>query len=350
MSDPTLPATPDPAAAPDFPAAPDPPAARDRPAAPDPWSGLRRFTPARIALGAVGASLPTSELLAFSLAHARARDAVHLAFESEALAASFEAAGFPILYARSQATNRLEYLSRPDLGRRLDPASVPALTLHGPAPANRLTVVVADGLSSLAAARHALPLLLALKPHLSSWQLDSVVLATEARVALSDPIGQLREAEAVLILLGERPGLSSVDSLGAYLTYAPRPGRTDAERNCVSNIRIGGLPYENRRRSPLSASRSVPARRQGRHLRQRPQRHRSKRPRTAVTSALSIPIQPPNRPAGGCSSGIHIPFARDSSHPERIGGNGEIRQGESVRHRAPGQQLSRSVPRMDETL
>ena len=209
----------------------------------DPWSELRRFTDARIALGSVGASLRTSEVLAFSMAHARARDAVHLPFDPDTLAASFEAAGFPTLRARSQAANRLQYLSRPDLGRRLDPTSIPALTSSETAPLNRLTVIVADGLSSLAPSTHALPLLLELRARLTRWTIDSVVLATQARVALGDEIGALRHAEAVVMLLGERPGLSSIDSLGLYLTYTPRPGRTDAERNCISNIRRGGLSY-----------------------------------------------------------------------------------------------------------
>ena len=209
----------------------------------DPWIELRRFTDARIALGSVGASLPTAEVLDFSMAHARARDAVYFPFDVEALASSLEAADFSTLRVRSQATDRLQYLGRPDLGRRLDPASASALTSQIPAPPHRLTVVVADGLSALAATRHALPLLLELRSRLSNWTLDSVVLATGARVALADQIGELRGSEAVVILLGERPGLSSTDSLGIYLTYAPRPGRTEAERNCISNVRREGLSY-----------------------------------------------------------------------------------------------------------
>ena len=210
---------------------------------PDPWAGLRRHTPARIALGRVGASLPSAEVLSFAMAHARARDAVHHVLDTVALATSLEQAGFSTLQVRSQATSRTEYLSRPDLGRRLALASRSGIMHTEESPRRRLTVVVADGLSSLAPERHALPLLAALRTRLVGWSLDAVIVATQARVALADEIGELRGAEAVVILLGERPGLSSPDSLGAYLTYAPRRGRLDADRNCISNVREGGLGY-----------------------------------------------------------------------------------------------------------
>jgi ethanolamine ammonia-lyase small subunit len=212
---------------------------------PDAWHTLRRYTPARIALGRVGASLPTGEVLDFSMAHARARDAVHLPFDPETLASALKQAGFSTIEVRSLAANRSEYLRRPDLGRRLDPACGPLLR-DDAAPIHRLTMIVGDGLSALAPARHALPLLLELQAQLAqiqTWSLDSIILANQARVALSDQIGQLRGAEAAVILLGERPGLSSPDSLGVYLTYAPRHGRSDAERNCLSNIRHEGLSY-----------------------------------------------------------------------------------------------------------
>lgn len=212
-------------------------------AQPDPWKDLRRFTQARIALGSVGTSLPTSSVLEFSMAHARARDAVHLPLDVDQLASSFEAASFSILRVSSQATNRQEYLARPDLGRTLFPASRDSLLDPKPIPPHRLTLVVADGLSSLAPTRHALPLALQLRTQLPDWHLDSITIATQARVALGDEIGHLRSAEAVVILIGERPGLSSTDSLGAYITYAPHPGRTDAERNCISNIHHEGLSY-----------------------------------------------------------------------------------------------------------
>lgn len=215
----------------------------DVPRVPDPWAELRRYTQARIALGRVGSSQKTEEILEFSMAHARAKDAVHLPFEMQAVSSGLNAAGFATIEVRSQAENRSEYLKRPDLGRLLHPDSHALLRTQETIPHDRLTVVVADGLSALACSRHAVPLLLALQVQLSGWSIDRVVVAAQARVALSDPIGLLREAEAALILLGERPGLSSPDSLGAYLTYQPRPGRSDAERNCVSNIRPEGLPY-----------------------------------------------------------------------------------------------------------
>ena len=212
------------------------------------WTHLSRYTPARVALGRVGASLPTAEVLAFSLAHARARDAVHLPLDTEALAAALEAEGFATVQVRSQARDRSEYLRRPDLGRRLHSEDrVLLLDQAPPAPAGRLTCVVADGLSSLAPARHALPLLQELRSRLTReacpWRVDTVILASQARVALGDEIGELRGATAVVVLIGERPGLSSPDSLGLYLTYAPHPGCSDAERNCISNVRSGGLSY-----------------------------------------------------------------------------------------------------------
>jgi ethanolamine ammonia-lyase small subunit len=213
----------------------------------DNWQALRKYTSARIALGRVGSSLPTAEVLGFSMAHARARDAVHLPLDADALAAALEQAGFPTLRARSLAANRSEYLRRPDLGRRLHTDCRAALTPSEPPPAHRLTVVVGDGLSALAPTRHALPLLVAVREQITrltfNWEMDAVIIASQARVALSDEIGELRGAEAAVILLGERPGLSSPDSLGVYMTYAPRPGRTDAERNCLSNVRREGLSY-----------------------------------------------------------------------------------------------------------
>jgi ethanolamine ammonia-lyase small subunit len=209
----------------------------------DPWTALRRCTDARIALGRVGASLTTSEVLDFSMAHARARDAVHLRLDADRLAASLADAGFSTLRAWSRAADRAEYLKRPDLGRRLAPECSASLSVTGAAPNNRLTVVVADGLSASATMEHAVPMLLALRARLTDWELDAVVIATQARVALADETGELRGAEAVVILLGERPGLSSPDSLGIYMTYAPKLGRSDAERNCISNVRAAGLSY-----------------------------------------------------------------------------------------------------------
>ena len=216
-----------------------------QPAPPDPWASLRALTSARIALGRAGASLPTREVLAFALDHARARDAVHLDFDANAVAAQIEALGLATLSVASAVPDRPTYLRRPDLGRRLAPASAFRLDAAEPKGAD-LAIVVADGLSSAAVHAHAAPLIAALQPHIAAagWRLADVVLARQGRVALGDEIGERLGARLVLLLVGERPGLSSPDSLGAYITFAPRVGRTDAERNCVSNIRPAGLTYE----------------------------------------------------------------------------------------------------------
>jgi ethanolamine ammonia-lyase small subunit len=177
------------------------------------------------------------------MAHARARDAIYTAFQADVLALELERSGFSWIKAWSRAKDRPEYLHRPDLGRRLATECVSKLQPLSRSD-KRLTVVIADGLSSLAPERHALPLLKLLKRQLVDWELDEIVLANQARVALADEIGWIRGAEAVVILIGERPGLTAVDSLGVYLTYKPHVGRSDAERNCISNIRPAGLSYE----------------------------------------------------------------------------------------------------------
>jgi ethanolamine ammonia-lyase small subunit len=211
----------------------------------DPWTRLRAFTPARIALGRVGASQPTQALLAFSLAHAQARDAVHEPLAVADLAAALALAGFDTLNVRSRATDRPTYLRRPDLGRRLDDTSVLRLReAAGTGPAPMLVFVLADGLSALAVSRHAVPVLEAARKLLPGWSIGPIVVAEQARVALGDEVGELLGASAVALLVGERPGLSSPDSLGIYLTWAPRVGRSDAERNCISNIRPEGLHFE----------------------------------------------------------------------------------------------------------
>jgi ethanolamine ammonia-lyase small subunit len=208
----------------------------------DPWSHLARLTPARIALGHAGCALPTREVLKFALAHARARDAVHTRFDVERIERAVRAVGFETLTVVSAAASREIYLRRPDLGRRLSPSSREMLEAQT-APAVDLVLVVADGLSSSAVHTHAVPLIAALRPLIAQagWHAAPVVLAGEARVALGDEIGALLKARAVVLLVGERPGLSSPDSLGVYLTFAPKIGRTDAERNCLSNIREEGL-------------------------------------------------------------------------------------------------------------
>lgn len=210
----------------------------------DPWTDLRAYTAARLALGRAGASLPTAEVLRFGLAHAQARDAVHIALDTAVLQTGLEADGLATLLVRSAAPDRATYLARPDLGRRLADDSTAHLRRHAPAGGCDLLLVIADGLSSLAVARNARALVAEIRRGLPvGWTLGPVVIATQARVALADEIGQALGARLVAMLIGERPGLSSPDSLGAYLTWAPQPGRSDAQRNCISNIRPEGLGY-----------------------------------------------------------------------------------------------------------
>lgn len=212
------------------------------------WGQLRQFTDARIALGRTGASLPTQPQLAFQLAHAQARDAVHQALDVPRLLQDMVAAGLQepcVLH--SAVTDRLQYLQRPDLGRRLDAPSRERLKSLSPAPGAGwdIAIVIADGLSSLAVAQNAVPLLVALRRLLADdVRVAPPVVVEQGRVAIGDEIGELLGARLVLLLIGERPGLSSPDSMGAYLTWAPRVGLTDASRNCVSNIRPAGLPWD----------------------------------------------------------------------------------------------------------
>jgi len=238
----------------------------------DPWRALRRFTNARIALGRTGDSLPTRPLLAFNLSHAQARDAVHQTLDTSALAADLSQAGHRTIQVCSAAPDREHYLRRPDMGRRLSDASVQALRdLHrhddgarSPAAKNSrnyidtpntadsgdahdgpdIVFVIGDGLSAYAGARHAVPFLQAICARLNDWKIGPVVIATQARVALADGVGEILGAKIVVMLIGERPGLSSPDSLGIYLTYAPHIGVSDADRNCISNVRPEGLSYD----------------------------------------------------------------------------------------------------------
>jgi len=211
------------------------------------WSRLRKLTSARIGLGRSGISVPTRAHLDFQLAQARARDAVHLPFDRPALVAELSREGMPGLLLSSAAGERQRYLQRPDLGRVLDPESVHRLREHRavhPEPVD-LAIVVADGLSALAVQRHALPFLCQLQTHLNptGWSLAPVCVVEQGRVALGDEIGALLGARMLVMLIGERPGLSSPDSMGLYFTYAPAPGLSDANRNCISNVRIEGLSY-----------------------------------------------------------------------------------------------------------
>jgi len=204
------------------------------------WASIQALTAARIGLQRTGASLGTMPLLEFRLAHARARDAVHHNLNTMP---GLEALGLPVVVVRSQAADRRSYLMRPDLGRALDASTMPILAAH--TGNHDLVIVVADGLSALAVESHAEPVLTALLPALraAGWRLAPLIIAHQARVALGDAVAQALTAGAVLVLIGERPGLSAPDGLGAYLTWAPAPGTTDADRNCVSNIRPDGLAY-----------------------------------------------------------------------------------------------------------
>ena len=204
---------------------------------------LKTLTPARVGLGRAGASLPTQALLDFTLDHARARDAVHSAFEVEPIAATLSGLGLETLSVSSQAPARAEYLKRPDLGRKLDADSQSMLAAQDAAPCD-VVLVIGDGLSPAAVNAHAVALIKLLLPKLDGLRLGPVVIASGARVALGDEIGALLKARMTVLLIGERPGLSAPHSLGAYITRAPKPGLTDESRNCVSNIQSAGLSYE----------------------------------------------------------------------------------------------------------
>jgi ethanolamine ammonia-lyase small subunit len=197
----------------------------------DSWDELRALTAARIALGRAGHSLPTKELLAFQLAHAKARDAVYARLDVSILTSSER------LILKSAAQDRATYLRRPDLGRRLSADSRSKLK-HGDYEA---VIIIADGLSATAINRNASPLAEALLGKLEDWKIAPICFVEQARVAIGDEIGELLDAKLTVMLIGERPGLSSPDSLGVYLTWSPRVGLTDAARNCISNIRDEGL-------------------------------------------------------------------------------------------------------------
>jgi ethanolamine ammonia-lyase small subunit len=205
---------------------------------------LRDLTPARVALGRSGVSLPTRALLDFTLDHARARDAVHAAFDATALARGLGDLGLQAIEVSSRAADRRQYLARPDLGRRLDAASVQRL--QNLDAAGRLAIVIGDGLSPTAVQAHAIPLMSELRQRLGGGNIaiGAVVIAHGARVALGDEIGGIVNAGMVAVLIGERPGLSAPDSLGVYIAFAPRIGLGDADRNCISNIHRAGLGYE----------------------------------------------------------------------------------------------------------
>lgn len=231
----------------------------------DPWTALREFTPARIGLGRSGDAITTKDQLALRLAHAQARDAVHAALDVDAVRTELD--GMPVISVKSAAPDRATYLQRPDLGRRLADGEAARLV---PAPGTAsatpeassaaravepdggdtdrpdVAFVLADGLSPLAIQSHAARVVLETVALLEDWSIAPVVIATQARVAIGDEIGAALGARFVVVLIGERPGLSAADSLGIYLTFEPRVGRADSERNCISNVRPPvGLSYEN---------------------------------------------------------------------------------------------------------
>lgn len=205
----------------------------------DAWQGLQQHTPARIALGHTGVSLPTRQVLDFSRAHALARDAVHQDLDRRVLREALQDLNLPQIYTRSAAPHRAAYLKRPDWGRRLHAQAAPPELEQG----CDVLLVVADGLSAQAVHRHAPALLRCLLPQLQGVVLGPLVIVEQGRVAIADDIGQRLRARLSVIVIGERPGLSAPDSLGAYLTFAPQVGKTDEQRNCISNIRPAGLAY-----------------------------------------------------------------------------------------------------------
>lgn len=213
----------------------------------NPWLELRRLTPARIALGRTGTSMPTRAQLDFQYAHAQARDAVHLPFDHRALRSQLSERGHESLLLHSAAIDRNSYLQRPDLGRKLSDESAQVLREYASAHPGGvdLVIVVADGLSALAVHRHTLPFLARLEEQVraENWTVAPVILMEQGRVAVADEVGELLGAKMTVILIGERPGLSSPDSLGLYFTYNPKVGLTDAYRNCISNVRLEGLSY-----------------------------------------------------------------------------------------------------------
>ena len=215
----------------------------DRPAPRDPWSALRALTSARIGLARAGASLATAPLLELRLAESRARDAVHESLDAPRLAADLAPFAGPALTVASAADDRRSYLMRPDLGRRVAPGAEALLAPH--AGACDLALIVADGLSARAVQTHAAPVLARLIRALraNSWRIAPVVIVRHGRVAVGDAVAAALGASSVAVLIGERPGLSAPDSMGAYLTWRPGPHTTDADRNCVSNIRPEGIGY-----------------------------------------------------------------------------------------------------------
>lgn len=213
----------------------------------NPWSKLRQYTPARIALGRAGTSLPTKPHLEFQLAHARARNAVHHELDVAALEAALTTRGHDVRVLHSAAESRPMYLQRPDKGRRLDDASRQVLAgMARPAEGYDVVFVIGDGLSSFAIEENAAAFLDVMLPPLAQqqWRVAPLIVVREARVAVGDEVGELLGAAMAVVLIGERPGLSSPDSMGIYMTLRPRVGLTDEARNCISNVRREGMRYD----------------------------------------------------------------------------------------------------------
>lgn len=208
----------------------------------DAWTSLQSFTPARIALGRAGVAIPLKENLAFKLAHAHARDAVYASLDTGNLLPALQSFQLPVYLLHSNARSRSMYLQRPDYGRKLHGSSVEQLKLHIEEKYD-VAIVLADGLSAHAINTNAVAVLKSLIQLLrvSKFSIAPITMVEQGRVAVADEIGHQLHAKLVVILIGERPGLSAVDSIGAYITYKPRPGLTDEARNCISNIRPGGL-------------------------------------------------------------------------------------------------------------
>ena len=214
-------------------------------AADDAFAALRGLTAARIGLARSGASLATKPLLDFRLAHARARDAVHDDLDPETLLSDLAPLGLPVIEVESAATTRQDYLTRPDLGRRLSSEAMSNLESRAGASSD-IVFVIADGLAARAVQAHAAPLLQRAIPALieEKWRIAPHVIVRHGRVAIGDAIAGALHARLAVVLIGERPGLSAPDSMGAYLTWRPSPTTTDAERNCISNIRPDGIGYD----------------------------------------------------------------------------------------------------------
>ena len=218
----------------------------------NPWGKLRQFTNARIGIGRAGTSIPTHELLQFQLSHGQAIDAVHAPLNIELLCEQFNKSELlqpylPVTVLQSKACNRMEYLQRPDLGRQLNEVSLYKLQEQSTEKAYDLVFVIADGLSSYAIAHHATPFLEALVLRLNQikpWRIAPIYIVEQGRVAVGDDICEALNAKEVIVLIGERPGLSSPDSMGLYLTWDAKQRKGDSSRNCISNIRPQGLNYE----------------------------------------------------------------------------------------------------------